>query len=145
MRKIFTILLVLLTPFIAVAAKKKSESFSAPATVGYIFDGDTFAAIVRLENGTGVSVRVRILGIDAPEIHGMCESEISAAHRARTRLRELLPEGAAIKLSKIKDDKYLGRIDAYVENSDGLDVGKTLLREKLVRPYGGGKRAGWCD
>jgi endonuclease YncB( thermonuclease family) len=145
MRKIIILALALLTPLVAVAARKKSESFYASATSGYVSDGDTFYAIVYLKDGTEVSVRVRILGIDAPEIHGMCESEISAANLARERLRELLPKGDKIELSKIKDDKYPGRIDAYVKNSAGIDVGATLLKEKLVRQYGGKKRAGWCD
>ena len=121
----------------------------AAATVeaisGYVIDGDTFAATVKLENDVRISVRVRILGIDAPEIHGECESEIELAQQARDKLAQLLPEGSVIHLSEIKDDKYLGRIDANVKLPDGRDVGATMVKEKLARKYDGKKRRGWCD
>ncbi len=144
MRKIIFLVCVLLAPIGLFGAQKKSESPTVSATAEYVIDGDTFAAIVLLENEVRVSVRVRIRNIDAPEIHGECESEISVAQRARTRLRELLPRGAEIKLSEIKDDKYLGRIDAIVKTQDNVDVGAVLLKENLVRAYNGGKRLGWC-
>jgi endonuclease YncB( thermonuclease family) len=114
------------------------------AVAGYVFDGDTFAAQVKLENDVSISVRVRILGIDAPEIHGDCESEILVAFKARDRLEKLLPAGSVVYLSKIKDDKYLGRIDANVKTADGRDVGAIMIKEKLARKYGGKKRQPWC-
>jgi endonuclease YncB( thermonuclease family) len=113
------------------------------ATTDYVIDGDTFAAKVRLKNGASVTVRVRISNIDAPETRGECESETELAARAKQRLSDLLPNGTSIRLYKIKDDKYLGRIDALVA-SDGKDVGEIMLAEKLARGYNGGKRAPWC-
>ena len=118
---------------------------ATPATVDYIFDGDTFAAYVNLEDDINISVRVRLMNVDTPEIHGACDSEVRAALRAKERLAQLIPVGSVVELSKIKDDKYLGRIDAYVKTADGRDVGAVLISEKLGRPYSGGRRAGWCD
>jgi len=118
---------------------------ATPATVGYIIDGDTFAAYVNLEDGIRISVRVRIRNIDTPEIHGECESEIRRAYLAKERLSQLIPVGSDVELTAIKDDKYLGRIDAYVADSMGRDIGKIMIREKHARSYNGGKRAGWCD
>ncbi len=118
---------------------------ATPATVDYIFDGDTFAAYVNLEDDIQISVRVRIMNVDTPEIHGQCESEIQAALRAKERLAQLIPVGSVVELTHIKDDKYPGRIDAYVSAADGRDVGRVLISEKLGRPYSGGRRAGWCD
>jgi len=117
---------------------------SLAAVAGYVFDGDTFSAKVNLENGVQVSVRVRIRNIDAPEIHGECESEIALANRAKEKLLELLPAGKIVYLSDIKDDKYLGRIDALAE-LDGQDLGKIMLHAKLARKYSGGKRQSWCE
>ncbi len=111
----------------------------------YVFDGDTFSARVLLKNDSEITVRVRIRSIDAPEIHGMCDSEIVLANKAKARLVQLVPKGTTVKLSHIKDDKYLGRIDADVELSDGRDVGEIMVSEKLARRYKGGHRAGWCD
>lgn len=118
---------------------------ATPATVDYIFDGDTFAAYVNLEDDINISVRVRLINVDTPEIHGACDSEIRAALRAKERLAQLIPVGSVVELSKIKDDKYLGRIDAYVKTADGRDVGTVLISEKLGRPYSGGRRSGWCN
>lgn len=121
-----------------------SAALAVPATVNYIFDGDTFAAYVNLEEGIRISVRVRIRNVDTPEIHGACDYEINAALRAKERLAELIPVGAAVELEKIKDDKYLGRIDAYVIMPDGRDVGQVLIKENLGRSYSGGRRKPWC-
>lgn len=136
MKKIVLLVFALFNSGVAVAT---------PATVDYIFDGDTFAAYVNLEDDINISVRVRLMNVDAPEIHGACDYEIRAALRAKERLAELIPVGSVVELSKIKDDKYLGRIDAYVKTADGRDVGAVLISEKLGRPYSGGRRAGWCD
>ncbi|MDR1338242.1 MAG: thermonuclease family protein [Rickettsiales bacterium] len=119
--------------------------FAVPATVGYILDGDTFAAQVLLDKDIKISVRVRLINVDAPEINGMCESEIKMAYLAKERLAELIPVGSIVELSNVKDDKYLGRIDANVKNKAGQDVGEILIKEKLGRKYSGGKRAGWCQ
>ncbi len=119
-------------------------AYATPAVVNYIFDGDTFAGYVKLEDGISISVRVRLMNVDTPEIHGACAREINMAKRARDRLAELIPIGTTVELKDIKDDKYLGRIDANVIMADGRDVGRVLIDEGLGRPYAGGRRAPWC-
>lgn len=120
-------------------------SYAMPATVDYVYDGDTFAAVAHVDNGTNVDVRVRLANVDTPEMHGDCESETQRAVRARERLMQLVPRGTVVELKNIKDDKYIGRIDANVILPDGRDVGRVLINEKHGRPYSGGKRAGWCN
>ena len=117
---------------------------AVPAQVRYIVDGDTFSAGVKLADDTTVSVRVRIRNVDTPELHGECVDEIVAANVAKNRLAELLPVGATVELQNVKDDKYLGRIDANVIDENGRDVGRVLVREGLGRAYSGGKRKTWC-
>jgi endonuclease YncB( thermonuclease family) len=117
---------------------------AVPAVVRYIVDGDTFSAGVKLADDTTVSVRVRLRNVDTPELHGECVDEIVAANVARTRLAELLPVDSVVELENVKDDKYLGRIDANVIDSRGRDVGRVLIREGLGRSYNGGKRKSWC-
>ena len=115
-----------------------------PATVDYVFDGDTFAAVAHINNETDADVRVRLINVDTPEMNGKCESEIAKANAARARLMKLVPRGTVVELQNIRDDKYIGRIDANVILPDGRDVGKILINEKLGRPYNGGRRASWC-
>lgn len=118
---------------------------AVPATVDYVLDGDTFAACVLLDEDITITVRVRLADVDTPEINGKCEREIEMALRARDRLAELLPVGSTVDLRDVADDKYLGRIDARVFTSDGRDVSRILINEKLGRPYDGGRRDSWCD
>ncbi len=120
-------------------------AYAVPAISDYVFDGDTFAAYVNLDDGIQISVRVRLINIDTPEIHGACQYEIDMASRARERLAQLIPNGTLVDLQNIKDDKYLGRIDANVILPDGRDAGQVLIDEKLGRPYSGGRRQPWCD
>lgn len=120
-------------------------TWAVPVTVDYIFDGDTFSGYVNLGDDVRVAARVRIRNIDTPEMHGACDAETELANRARVRLGELIPIGTTVELENIKDDKYLGRIDANVILSDGRDVGDILITEKLGRRYNGGHRPGWCN
>ena len=119
-------------------------AFAVPARVGHILDGDTFSAAVSLDADTTVSVRIRLRNVDTPEMNGDCEYERSRAIAARDRLSEIIPVGSMVELSNVKDDKYLGRIDANVKNAAGDDVGEVLIREKFGRKYNGGRRKPWC-
>lgn len=119
-------------------------ALATPARVGHIIDGDTFSGVVSLDGGVDISVRVRIRNIDTPEIHGACEFERTMAARARDKLSELIPAGTVVELTNIRDDKYLGRIDANVADSRGADVGRAMIRAGLARAYNGGRRAAWC-
>lgn len=101
--------------------------YAVPAVVDYIFDGDTFSAQVFLEPTVKITVRVRLINIDTPEIKGACRREKDLAQRAKSRLMELIPRGTVVELGNIKDDKYLGRINANVFLPDGRDVGLILI------------------
>ena len=118
---------------------------AVPARVDYIFDGDTFSAQVALSPDVDVTVRVRLINIDTPEMNGKCAYEKQMANRARNVLSALIPRGTVVELDNIKDDKYLGRIDANVILPDGRDLGNVLIKQKLARSYNGGRRLGWCD
>lgn len=113
-----------------------------PATVMYVIDGDTFDARVRLESGVSSRVRVRLLGIDAPELSARCAREWRGAQAARVKLREILNEGA-LSLAPAGPDKY-GRMLANASTSATPDVSAAMLRSGLVRAYDGGHRDGWC-
>ena len=117
---------------------------AVPAVVDYIFDGDTFSAGVKLDADVEITVRVRLINIDTPEMNGKCKAEKVMAQSARDLLGVLIPRGTVVELKNIKDDKYLGRINANVILPDGRDVGRVMIDSGLARPYSGGKRAPWC-
>jgi endonuclease YncB( thermonuclease family) len=125
-----------------------SLSYSAmavPAVVDYVLDGDTFAAGVKIDDDITITVRVRVINIDTPELSGACPREVVMAESAKEFVADLLPAGTKVDLQNIKDDKYLGRIDANVILPDGRDLGNVLIKQKLARSYSGGRRLGWCD
>jgi len=113
------------------------------AQVLRVLDGDTFDASARIWLGQAIEVRVRIMGIDAPELHARCEAERGRAEAARDFLVRRI-EGGEVTLSSVRYDKYGGRIDAVVADANG-DIARALLKARLVRPYDGGRRAGWCE
>jgi endonuclease YncB( thermonuclease family) len=101
--------------------------------------------VVKKKSDIKISERVRLRNVDTPEINGECDYEKNKAQQARTRLGEIIPIGSMVELTNIKDDKYLGRIDANVFDSRGRDVGNVLVREGLGRKYNGGRRDKWCN
>jgi len=122
------------------------DCFATSAVVKYIIDGDTFVGDVLLKGKASVnSVKIRLRNVDTPEIHGSCASEIQRAKYAKQRLGELIPIGSTVEIKNVKNDKYAGRIDANVFDSNGRDVGLILVKEKIGRSYSGGKRLSWCD
>ena len=56
-----------------------------PTQVLRVIDGDTFEARVRIWPGMDVTTKVRLRGIDAPEMHARCGDERAKALAARAR------------------------------------------------------------
>ena len=65
-----------------------------PADVVRVIDGDTFVARVHIWPGMDITTRVRLRGIDAPEMHARCDDERVKALAARDALEKLLAEGS---------------------------------------------------
>ena len=120
------------------------RTFSGPvsAHVDRVIDGDTFEASAAIWIGQQLTVRVRIAGIDAPELRARCDSERTRAQAARDYLTKRI-EGGEVKLMDVHDDKYGGRVDARVADLRG-DVGAQMIHAGLARFYDGGHRDGWC-
>jgi micrococcal nuclease len=92
---------------------------SGSAVVASITDGDTFR--------TTDDVRVRIIGIDTPELRGdECFADAATDH-----LDSLIPPGTEVRLVvDVDPEDRFGRVLAYVERvSDGLDVGLAMAAD----------------
>jgi endonuclease YncB( thermonuclease family) len=104
----------------------------------FVVDGDT----LQLPSGE----RVRLLGIDAPEMSGLakCDSEASRANAARDRLQSLISHAASIELRAggANDRDRYGRLLRFLI-IDGHDAGETLVSEGLAQPRLG-HPARWC-
>jgi endonuclease YncB( thermonuclease family) len=106
-------------------------------------DGDTFEARVHLWPGLDMVTRVRLRGIDAPELKAACAEEWRKAQAASVALRRVLAEGE-VTIFNIGPDKYNGRVVADAATRQTPNVSDALLAAGRVRRYGGGHRGGWC-
>jgi len=142
-----------------------AERLTGPlaAEVISVIDGDTLEVRVRIWLGQDLNTRVRLAGIDAPELRGKCAREKDLARRARAYLMARLGSGATrvegeaeaeagagagagmVRLRDIHYGKYAGRVLARVETLGGADLGQGLIDAGLARPYAGRARASWCE
>lgn len=103
---------------------------AAPAdgyTVDYVIDGDT----IDVAGPDGSTDRVRLLGINTPELAHDGQAAQCGGEEAADRLAELLPEGTPVQLlsdSRTDDEDRYSRLLRYVETDDG-DAGATLISE----------------
>lgn len=124
---------------------RAAEVLPGPVTadVVKVIDGDTLDVLARVWLGQTVHIRVRIDGVDTPELRGRCAGERAQAQEARSWLVRQLA-GRSVALSQVRFGKYAGRVVARVKLDDGQDLSVMLLRAGLARPYDGRKRADWC-
>ncbi len=113
------------------------------ATVERVVDGDTLAVRVPMLLGQELRVLVRVRGIDAPERISRCALERRLAKRATAYLGAMV-SGGPVRLTRIAGGKYFGRVLADITTAEGNDVARRLLDRRLVRPYRGRARTGWC-
>ncbi|MGE0152625.1 MAG: thermonuclease family protein [Reyranellaceae bacterium] len=115
-----------------------------PAAVLRVVDGDTLAVRARIWINQELETSVRILGVDAPELNGACETERAKA-KAALEFLERRTQNRLVVLHDISNDKYGGRVVARVTTESGEDLGATLLSEGLAAAYDGrGARVKWC-
>ncbi len=114
-----------------------------PVDVIRTIDGDTFEARVHLWPGLDLTTRVRLRGIDAPELKAACPQELQMAEAASDALRGLLGEGE-VTIFNIGPDKYNGRVVADAATKKTTNVYAALLAAGRARSYNGGHRSGWC-
>lgn len=109
------------------------------------YDGDTMTMMVEIfpHPPIIVELKVRLWGVDTPEILGRCLDEKSLAQKAKSYVHSALSTAEEITIKIMGRDKY-GRVSGMVAY-DGNDLASELLSEGLARPYHGGKRESWCE
>ena len=119
---------------IAAADQQHTGAQRTRGSVAYVLDGDT----VQVTTRDGASVRVRVLGISAPEIPhpgkpGECYGYPSTRH-----LKQLLPAGTRVLLlsDPTQDDAdAYGRSLRYVQ-AGGHDIGAAQIRSGAAAARG---------
>jgi len=108
-----------------------------------VYDGDTIRVdIDSFPDIIGKNIRIRLKGIDAPEIKGKCQKEIDLAIMARDYLRNAINQSSRIELRNIERGKYFRIVgELYI---DGENISNNLFKRKLAYYYNGGKKRSWC-
>lgn len=114
------------------------------ATVIEVVDGDTLRLNVNVWPKLYEKTLFRIVGVNAPEIHGKvsdCEKTVGQAAKAFTVA--FAPAEAEVIISGVKLEKY-GRALGHL-SVNGQDLGKALLAAGHARSYNGGRKEFWCE
>jgi endonuclease YncB( thermonuclease family) len=115
-------LLLTLNPALSCVA----DRIDARETVVWVYDGDT----IKLERGE----RVRVIGINAPELGREVKPAQPYAKKAHAALRKVLSRSGnmvSLRYGKEKRDKH-GRLLAHLYLQDGSNVAAELLRRGLA-------------
>ena len=110
-----------------------------------VYDGDTFFVDVEgLHDIIGKEVKIRIRGVDTPEIkqHAKCDKEHQLGMRARAFVEERLQSADKIELVKISRGKYF-RIVADVIY-DGKSIAPEIIQAGHGVVYHPKKKKDWC-
>ena len=106
-----------------------------------VIDGDTIKLGQR---------KIRIIGIDAPEVaHPQCPAEAAKAEEATARLQALLNQGPFDMVGSVTRDKDRYGRDLRALNRANADGTTTSIAEEmresgLANRYLGGVKLGWC-
>ena len=97
-----------------------------------ITDGDT----IRVKLNAGAEEKVRLIGIDTPEVHGRGGLRECFGKEASAEMARLLPVGTTVRLEIDAEprDRY-GRLLAYVYRmDDDLNVNLDMARQGFAAP-----------
>lgn len=112
------------------------------ATVERTVDGDTVDLTIDLGFETYRAIRVRLNGIDAPEMNSSDPEERARAKMVRDHINTIIPTGSIVRVVTIKDrtEKYGRYLADIYPHSWAETLQSSLLTAGLVKAYYGGKR-----
>lgn len=97
-----------------------------------VYDGDTVTALVDLGFLSFREMKLRLYGIDTPELRG---AEKIEGRKVRDIVREMiLDKEVTINSYKDKQGKY-GRYLATIILEDGLNINEWLVENGHAKPY----------
>ena len=105
-------------------------------TVTRVIDGDTVDAEIDLGFDTTLFKRIRLHGIDTPEVRTRDKQEKKKGLAAKTRLIEILEDNNnEIYLQSIDKGKYGRCVGILYEKDFDESINDTLLYEGHATPY----------
>lgn len=117
------------------ATAREGTAITVTGTVASVTDGDT----IRVDTGAAETERVRLVGIDSPEIRHPDAARRCFGEEATRIAEEILPIGASVRLdgdpTQDVRDRY-DRLLAYVHVGDeSASANETLIRRGAATVY----------
>jgi micrococcal nuclease len=113
----------------------KKDTYIFNAIINNVVDGDTVDAIVDLGFYVNYNTRLRLYGINTPELHATDPAVRAKALEAKNYVISKLPVGTAVTLQTFGQEKY-GRFLAKVFISD-YNLNDDLVAQGLASIYFG--------
>ena len=136
------LIILILINSIIVASNAEDYSDVSVSRIIKVIDGDTFRVdINELPDIIGKNIRIRILGIDAPEINGKCAFEKELAIKARDFVQILLDNADSVILKNLDRGNFFRLLAEVIV--DGKNLGELLIAKDLAVRYQG-KKSTWC-
>ena len=137
-------ILIILILLNSIIVESNAEDYSdvSVSRIIKVIDGDTFRVdINELPDIIGKNIRIRILGIDAPEINGKCAFEKELAIKARDFVQILLDNADSVILKNLDRGNFFRLLAEVIV--DGKNLGELLIARDLAVRYQG-KKSSWC-
>jgi len=115
------------------------------AIVKAVKDGDTIDVIIDLGFRIGIEQRVRLLGVDTPEIHGkVSDEELLAGTNAKKYVENCILNKRIRVVTKSDKQEKFGRYlaDVYFKDEKAVErwLNKELVDKGYAKPYFGEKK-----
>ena len=127
------------------------------ALVYSVYDGDTCSILVPTGIDGFLNLRIRILGVDTPEVkvkkkdreemgNELADLEEEAGKYVRDKVKQRI-EGKVCKIRLDKWDKYGGRVigEIFLESRRYSTLTNYLLTNYYAKPYTGQKKELWTE
>ena len=105
-----------------------------------VIDGDTFVCVIDLGFNISLTQTVRLIGINAPEIHTLNEDVKKYGLRAKSKLQEYLNKGSRIIIETQKPnstEKYCRIIGNVYVVGVSITADEDMLANKYAWNYDG--------
>ena len=144
-RVLYTCILIFaLAPAVSAGVRADDAALPGPvpADLVSVIDGDTIAVRAHIWPGHVVETRVRLDGVDTPEIRRpACEAEREAGREAAAFTQAFVDGAGALELRDVRLGSFAGRVVAKVSDGDA-DLSDALMGAGLAVPYG--EDGAWC-
>lgn len=104
-----------------------------------VVDGDTIDVSIDVGFYVAVIQRIRLFGVDTPEMKSSDELERSLANEAKLFISNWLSSQKQMKIKTYKDDKY-GRMLGEIFGDNNVCLNNILLDEGYAWPYDGNSK-----